>query len=124
MFTLASRKKFIAHHHTSPQIDSQHPLRSHVYILEVMLERENLDSEGMVLDMEELNATIEDIVSQYRYKNLNETAAFQGRIPTLETFARVLGDAIDESLYAPDLTAISVRLWRDENAWALYDIEK
>ncbi len=124
MFTLALRKQFIAHHHTAAQPDPEHPLRSHVYLLEVMLETEELDSEGVVLDLDELEAEIDDILSLYRYKDLNETEAFTGRIPTLETFARVLGDAIDESLYAPNLTAISVRLWRDENAWALYDIEK
>ncbi len=124
MFTLAFRKQFIAHHHTAPQIDAEHPLRSHVYLLEVMLEAEELDSEGMVLNLDELEAELDDIVALYRYKNLNETDAFKGRIPTLETFAQVLGDSIDESLYAPHLTAISVRLWRDEKAWALYDIEK
>ena len=124
MFTLASRKKFIAHHHLSFEPDDAHPLRSHVYLLEVMLEAEELDSQGMVLDLDELDAEIEDILSLYRYKNLNETDAFKEKIPTLESFARVLGDAIDESLYAPNLTAISVRLWRDEDAWALYDIEK
>jgi 6-pyruvoyltetrahydropterin/6-carboxytetrahydropterin synthase len=124
MFTLAYRKKFIAHHHTAPELDPEHPLRSHVYLLEVMLETEALDSGGMVLDLDELEAEVDDILSQYRYKNLNETEAFQGRTPTLESFAQVLGDAIDASLYAPNLTAISVRLWRDEDVWALYDIEK
>ncbi len=124
MFTLALRKKFIAHHHAATEPDAEHPMRSHLYLLEVMLESEELDSQGMVLDLEALETELDDILSLYRYQNLNETKAFQGRIPTLETFARVLGDAIDESLYAPNLTAISVRLWRDEETWALYDIEK
>jgi len=124
MFTLALRKKFIAHHHTAAEVDPEHPVRSHVYLLEVMLESEELDSAGVVLDLDELEAEIDDIISAYQYKNLNETEAFAERTPTLEAFAMVLGDAIDESLYAPNLTAISVRLWRDENAWALYDIEK
>ena len=124
MFTLALRKKFIAHHHTTAEVDPEHPVRSHVYLLEVMLESEELDSAGVVLDLDELEAEIDDIISAYQYKNLNETEAFAERTPTLEAFAMVLGDAIDESLYAPNLTAISVRRWRDENAWALYDIEK
>ena len=124
MFTLALRKKFIAHHHTASEPDAEHPTRSHLYLLEVMLEAEELDSQGMVLDLEALESELDDILDFYRYKNLNETEAFAEQTPTLESFARVLGDAIDESLYAPNLTAISVRLWRDEDAWALYDIEK
>lgn len=124
MYTLALRKKFIAHHHAATEPDAEHPLRSHLYLLEVMLEAEELDSQGMVLDLDELEAELNDILSLYRNQNLNKTEAFKDKIPTLEAFARVLGDAIDESLYAPHLTAISVRLWRDEDAWALYDIEK
>jgi len=124
MFTLALRKKFIAHHHAAPEIDAEHPIRSHLYILEVMLETEELDSEGYVLDLDELEAEVDDVLAQYAHKNLNDTEAFRGRVPTLEAFAQVLGDAINESLYAPNLTALSVRLWRDEKAWALYDIEK
>jgi len=124
MFTLALRKKFIAHHHPTQEPDEDHPLRSHLYILEVMLEAEELDSEGYVLDLDALEAEVDDILAQFAYKNLNDTEAFQGRRPTLETFAQVLGDAINESLYAPNLTALSVRLWRDEKAWALYDIER
>lgn len=124
MFTLAHRKKFIAYHHTATEPDAEHPLRSHLYLLEVMLESESLDSTGMVLDVEALDAELEDILGLYRDKNLNQTDAFQDKIPTLEAFAQVLGDAINEALYAPHLTAISVRLWRDEDTWALYDIEK
>ncbi len=124
MFTLALRKKFIAHHTSAIEIDPEHPIRSHLYILEVMLETEELDSEGYVLDLEALEAEVEEILSQYANKSLNDTPAFQNRIPTLEAFAQVLGDAINESLYAPNLTALSVRLWRDEQAWAMYDIEK
>ena len=124
MFTLALRKQFIAHHHSANEPDAEHPMRSHVYLLEVMLETEELDSEGVVLDLDELEAEVDEILSLYRYKNLYETEAFANRAPTLEAFAQVLGNAIDETLYAPNLTAISVRLWRDENVWALYDIEK
>ena len=124
MFTLALRKKFIAHHHSAPEIDADHPMRSHLYVLEVMLETEELDSEGYVLDLDELEAEVNDILAQYAHKSLNDAEVFQGRIPTLESFAQVLGDAINASLYAPNLTALSVRLWRDEDAWALYDIER
>lgn len=124
MFTLALRKKFIAHHHTAPEIDVDHPMRSHLYILEVMLETEALDNENYVLDLDTLEAEVDDILAQYAHKDLNTTEAFRNRPPTLEAFAQVLGDAINENLYAPHLTALSVRLWRDERAWALYDIEK
>jgi len=124
MYTLALRKKFIAHHHAATEPDAEHPMRSHLYLLEIMLEAEELDSQGMVLDLDALETELDDVLSLYRDKNLNKTEAFKGSIPTLEAFARVLGDAIDESLYAPHLTAISVRLWRGEDVWALYDIEK
>jgi len=124
MFTVALRKKFISHRHVSDALDAEHPIRSHLYILEVMLEAEELDSEGYVLDLDELESEVDDILVLYRDKTLNNTAAFQDAPPTLEAFARVLGDTLNERLYAPQLTAISVRLWQDDSAWAMYDIEK
>ncbi len=120
MFTLALRKKFIARHQTAPE----NPVRSHQYLLEVMLEAEELDSLGVVLDLGSLDEEVSDIIALYENKKLNDLDAFKDKTPTLENFAQILGNAIDASLYAPNLTAISVRLWRDEEAWALYDIEK
>jgi len=124
MFSVALRKKFIAHRHIADMSDVEHPIRSHLYILEVMLEAEDLDSEGYVLDLDEVGSEVDDILALYRDKTLNNTEAFQNVTPTLEAFARVLGDALNEQLYAPQLTAISVRLWQDDSAWAMYDIEK
>ncbi len=124
MFTLALRRKFIAHHHTTSELGAAESVRSHLYMLEVMLEAEELDSEGYVLDMDMLEAELDDLIAQYAHKDLSRTEAFQGQVPTLERFAQVLGDALNDGLYAPHLTAISVRLWRDEDAWALYDIER
>ena len=124
MFTLALRKKFIAHHHSAVEIDADHPMRSHLYLLEVMVEAEALDSEGYVLDLDTLEAEVNDLLAPYVHRNLNETEAFRDRLPTLEAFAQVLGDTLNEHLYAPNLTALSVRLWRDDKAWALYDIER
>jgi len=120
MYTLALRKKFIAFHQNA----DENPVRSHLYLLEAMLEAEELDDLGMVHDLEALDEVLEDVLSNFRDKNLAQVAVFGGVAPTLEVFARVLGNAIDETLYAPNLTAISVRLWRDEEAWALFDIEK
>ncbi len=124
MFTLALRRKFIAYHHVASEMGAESSVRSHLYMLEVMLEAEELDSEGYVLDMDALEAELDDLIAPYAHKNLSQTDAFEGRTPTLERFAQVLGDTLNESLYAPHLTAISIRLWRDEDAWALYDIER
>jgi 6-pyruvoyltetrahydropterin/6-carboxytetrahydropterin synthase len=120
MYTLALRKKFIAHHKNT----AESLLRSHLYLLEVMLEAEALDSLGMVVDLDALDDAMDDVLALYQDKNLNEAEAFADTLPTLEALAKVLATAIDETLYAPNLTALSVRLWRDEEAWALYDIEK
>jgi len=124
MYTLALRKKFIARHHNSEASNEQRPTRSHLYTIELMLEAEDLDSEGYLLDLDELETELDAILALYRDKELNALPAFADARPTVEHFVQVLGDAMNESLYAPQLTAISVRLWRDESVWAMYDIEK
>jgi len=124
MHTLALRKKFIARHNLADAPADETHAKSHLYTLEVMLEAEELDSEGYVLELDALSAELDMILAIYSDKSLDKAPGFEGRSPTLERFAQVLCETIDEELYAPQLTAVSVRLWRDENAWAMYDIEK
>ncbi len=123
MFTLALRKRFIAYH-PAHHPDAEHPIQSHLFVLEVMLEAETLDEMGQVFDLDVLESEVVDILKVYANKDLHQTPAFAQRPFTLEAFAQILGDALNESLYAPHLTALSVRLWCDERAWALYDIER
>ncbi|NOX62370.1 MAG: 6-carboxytetrahydropterin synthase [Chloroflexi bacterium] len=120
MYTISLSRTFIAQR-TDPDADQP---RAHVYRAELMLEGENLDSQGYLIDLEEVAIQLEEAVAPFRDKHLNMRPEFEGENPSLERIARVLCHKIDETLYAPDVLAISIKLWEDDRIWAAYDLER
>ena len=125
MYTLAIFADFIAQHHlTVENAGPENELHSHHYRVEVMLECEELDSNGYVLDIDDLKVQLEGVIATYRDQTLNDLDSFSGLNPSLEHFTRIFCESLDEALYAPNLTAISVKLWEDDVAWIAYDLER
>ena len=86
-----------------------------------MLEGEELDSHGFLLDIEDLKIQVDELITSFKDKTLNELPAFEDLNPSLEHFSRILCEQLDDALYAPNITAVSVKLWEDDIAWAAYD---
>ena len=49
-----------------------------------------------------------------------QTPEFAGINPSIEHFARIVCQALSERIKAPNLEAITVRMWESEQAWAAY----
>jgi 6-pyruvoyltetrahydropterin/6-carboxytetrahydropterin synthase len=93
---------------------------SHHYLLEVQLEGPTLNEHGYLVDIVEVQAQTEKIKAYYRDRLLNELPEFSGLNPSLEHFARVLCQGLGARIGAPNLTALTVRLWENEVAAASY----
>lgn len=125
MYTLSIHRSFIAQHFlTVPNAGAENELHSHQYKAELMVEGEELNEYGYVVDIDDLNAQFEGLIADFRDKTLNEVDAFEGLNPSLEHFCRILCEQMDEALYAPNLTAISIKLWEDDIAWVVFDLER
>ena len=124
MYTLAIQRSFIAQLYLTSEWDDQKKLRSIPYKAELMIETEELDQQGYVVDFVELGDQFDGVIDEFRDRTLSEHPAFQGRTPSLERFARILCQKVDEALYAPNVTAISVKLWQGDAIWAIYDLER
>jgi len=57
-------------------------------------------------------------VARYRNAVLNDLPEFAGSNTGVEIFARVLVEAMSASLEGEPLSAVEVRLWESEEAWA------
>jgi 6-pyruvoyltetrahydropterin/6-carboxytetrahydropterin synthase len=93
---------------------------SHRYVLELQLEGPTLDQHGYLVDIAEIQAQTENIKAYYSDKLLNELPEFSGLNPSLEHFARILCEAFGRRISAPNLTALTVKLWETELAAASY----
>lgn len=125
MYTLSLQRDFIAQHYLiGGDWGAENQPHSHHFKIEVMIEGEELDSHGYLIDSVDFQAQLNDLVTAYADKTLNDLPGFEGLNPSLERFCRQLCEEMDEKLYAPAITAISVKLWENPTTWAAYDLER
>jgi 6-pyruvoyl-tetrahydropterin synthase len=103
-------------------------LHGATFVVDATFKRDELDANGIVIDIglaaEELHA----VVGELSYRNLDEEPAFEGINTTTEMLARVIADRLAERFYAgrlgdaaADLTGIAVTLHESHVASAGYE---
>jgi 6-pyruvoyltetrahydropterin/6-carboxytetrahydropterin synthase len=121
MYSLAIRRDFIARHYLiGGDWGAENQEHSHHYQIEVQVEGDALDRHGYLIDIVDLEARLEGLVACYRDKTLNDLPEFAGLNPSIEHFSRILCHALAENILRGNITALSVRLWENEIAWAAY----
>jgi 6-pyruvoyltetrahydropterin/6-carboxytetrahydropterin synthase len=125
MYTLAVRRDFIAHHFLiGGDWGSENDPNSHHYLLELQLRGRELDQHGYLCDIVDIEKHLDEIVGYYREQMLNERPEFEGLNPSIEHFARILAESLNERIRAETLTALKVVLWEHERAWAAFEVER
>ena len=121
MFTLAVRRNFIAQHFLIGGDWGEENIRhSHHYVIEVQLEGAELDRHGYLVDIVAVEGSLNRLVHDYKDKTLNDLPKFQGLNPSIEHFTRVAAQRLAAELAAPNLSALTVRIWENDIAWAAY----
>ena len=124
MFTLAVQRSFEAWHHLiGGDWGEENEPHSHIYRLELLLEGNELNEHGYLLDLVEVDRKLDELLDFYREKDLNTLPDFDGMNPSLEHFARTLCTKLAQKLQAPRLTGVRTKLWESETAWASYHLE-
>ncbi len=122
MYTVAVVRDFIARHYlVGGDWGAENQEHSHHYRVEVRLSGRELDEHGYLVDIVEIESSLDGLVARYRDAMLNDLPEFAGLNPSLEHFSRLLCQALARKLRAPNLERIAVRLWEHESAWAEYE---
>jgi len=125
MYTLAVRRDFVAQHYLiGGDWGAENEKHSHHYVLELRLEGDTLDEHGYLVDIVDVAARLDALVAHYRDHTLNELEEFAGLNPSIEHFARFLCEALSDGIHAANISAVSVRLWENDIAWAAYRTER
>lgn len=125
MYTLAVKRDFVAQHYLiGGDWGSENDLHSHHYALELQLEGVELDQHGYLVDIVAVEAALDELVATYRDHTLNDMPGFEGLNPSVERFARIVCQALSKRIPAPNITALTVRLWENDIAWASYRLER
>jgi len=121
MYSVSVRRDFIAQHYLiGGDWGPENDLHSHHYVVEVMLEGEDLDRHGYLVDIDDVFSNLDAQVGYFKDKTLNELPEFKAVNPSLEHLARIFCKAVTRRLKGQNLSAVSVRVWENEIAWAGY----
>ena len=125
MYTLAVQRDFTASHFLiGGDWGLENDLHPHDYRVQVRLEGLELDHHGYLVDIVEVERALDDLVSRYRDGVLNEMEEFAGLNPSIEHFCRIFCRAFSAQIRAMNISAIAVRIWENEIAWAEYRLER
>jgi 6-pyruvoyltetrahydropterin/6-carboxytetrahydropterin synthase len=125
MYTVAVKRSFVAQHYLiGGDWGAENERHSHHYQVEVRLEGRTLDRHGYLVDIVEIERSLAALVDGYRDRTLNDLPEFAGLNPSLEHFARLLCQQLNDRISAANLTAVTVVLWENDIAWAAYRQER
>ena len=125
MYTLTIQRDFIARHYLiGGDWGPENHIHSHHYKLEIVLEGFNLDQHGYLVDIVHLEALLDELVTRYRDSVLNDLPEFEGLNPSIEHFCRIVAGRLSDGLMAPNICAVTARIWENEIASASYRHER
>lgn len=124
MFQICLQRDFSARHYlVGGDWGPENDLHAHDYRIELRLSGESLDEHEYLVDLVEVERLLDAEVEKYRGRTLNDLEPFSDRNPSLELFARVIGQELAARMTSPQVREIEVRLWENEQAWASYSME-
>jgi 6-pyruvoyltetrahydropterin/6-carboxytetrahydropterin synthase len=123
MYRLTVKKDFVAQHYlTVPNAGPENEWHSHHFEVEVQMEGEELNENGYLIDIVEVEGALDDLIDRYRDATLNDLPEFDGLNPSVEHFSRIVCTALRDRLPTEPLTGLTVRIWEDDDAWASYTV--
>jgi 6-pyruvoyl-tetrahydropterin synthase len=100
-----------------PPEGERHP---HDYRLDVVVRRDELDEQGMVVDLDRLDAALRSAADRVAGADLEEVVPDVAAV-TVEVFARWLHGRLCAALGALPATTLSVRVWESPTAFGGYE---
>jgi 6-pyruvoyltetrahydropterin/6-carboxytetrahydropterin synthase len=125
MFQVAVSRDFVAQHYLiGGDWGAENNWHSHHFRVEICLEGAELDQHGYLVDIVDIESILDDLVAFFRDKTLNDLPEFAGKNPSVERFSCVFATAFSSRVPAPNISAITARLWENQIAWASYRQER
>lgn len=129
MYSVNVRDHFmIAHSFRGEIFGPAQRLHGATYVVDLTFRREELDADGLVVDIGLAAKLLKQVLEALDYRNLDEDPAFSGRNTTTEFMARVIFDRVAAAMRSgalgaggPGLSALSVTLHESHVAWASYE---
>ena len=107
--------------HQMPVEGPEGELHSHDYQIEVVVESQQLDDSGMVVDLAVLNDALTKLLATLDGKDLESIRPPDSEAVTVEVFARWVHNKLGEVLPLSAEHSMSVRVWESESEFGGYE---
>jgi 6-pyruvoyltetrahydropterin/6-carboxytetrahydropterin synthase len=125
MYMVTVKRDFIARHFLiGGDWGSENELHAHHYIIELELSGPELDRHGYLVDIVDIERHLDEAVTDFRERTLNELPEFDGLNPSIEHFARILAERLNGAIRAANLSRLAVRIWENDIAWASFTLDR
>ena len=129
MFTVSVRDHFmIAHSFEGQVFGPAQKLHGATYVVDVEFRREELDADGIVVDIGRAAEELRDVLADLNYRNLDDEPEFAGVTTSTEVLARTIANRIADRVHAGamgdaarELAGLAVTLHESHVAWATYE---
>ena len=129
MFSVCVRDHFmIAHSFRGDVFGPAQHMHGATYIVDVEFKREQLDADGIVVDIGRASQALHVILAELNFRNLDEEPNFRGKNTTTEYLAYTIFERMAAEIgagtlgdNAAGLTALRVTLHESHVAWAAYE---
>ncbi len=95
-------------------------LHGHNFLVEVTVESETLDAQGMVIDFRTLKSKLNRILETLDHRYLNENPAFRQKNPSAENLAVHICNELAAQIDQGAVRVRQVSIWESENSRATY----
>ena len=106
MFSVTVRDHFmIAHSFTGDVFGPAQKLHGATYIVDAEFRRDQLDPDGIVVDIGRATESLRAVLAALNFRNLDDEPAFRGRYTTTEFLALVIHERMAAKIAAGELGA-------------------
>lgn len=129
MYSLNVREHFmIAHSFKGAVFGPAQGLHGATYIVDLEMRREQLDADGLVVDIGLASESLKAVLAELNFKNLDDVPEFKGENTTTEFLAAVIYERVEARIKtgelgdaAKGLDALKVTLHESHVAWGAYE---
>jgi len=129
MYSLTVRDHFmIAHSFKGEVFGPAQKLHGATYVVDLDMKREELDADGLVVDIGLASQALSRVLADLNYRNLDDEPVLAGNNTTTEFLARLIFDRVAREIAtgtlgdnARGIEALRVTLKESHIAWASYE---
>lgn len=121
MYALGVERRFTANHYLiGGDWGEENIEHSHDYRIEIVLEKQELNQHGFLVDIVEVEHHLDAVVKIFANKTLNDLPAFAGLNPSIEQLATTMHGMFAARFEEFGLEMLQVSIKEDDIAWTSY----